>query len=56
MTDKCPNCDSLLVSDVSGSQRIVDGEYVDDIVETLYCPSCGWDGNDNDDDEYPRND
>jgi hypothetical protein len=53
-TDKCPNCDSLLVSDVSGSQRIVDGEYVDDIIETLYCPIC--DLEDSDTDEYPRND
>jgi RNase P subunit RPR2 len=51
--DRCPNCNSLLVSDVSGSQRIVEGEYVEDIIEILYCPICGWNGSDNDE-EYPR--
>jgi uncharacterized Zn finger protein (UPF0148 family) len=51
-TDKCPKCGTLLVTNVTGDQRLVAGDYVEDIVENLYCPVCEW--NDEDNDEYPR--
>jgi hypothetical protein len=57
MEKRCPNCGSKLEISTTGSHRLVGGEDVDDIRESLVCLRCSWTDDDrinDDEDQYER--